>query len=90
MNVDHDLYRNFIDAELKAKASETSIKRHQTRYIAHLCYYLYQMFMSQPKAERSPAGGAEDDNQIDPTDDRNSQEINRVSRMLVRLIQMMH
>ncbi len=90
VNVDHELYRALIDSELKAKASEASIKRHQTRYIAHLCYYLYQMFTSLPATDRAAASSVADDNQVDPTDERNVQEVNRVGRMLVRLMQMMH
>ena len=64
------------------------IKRHQTRYLAHLCYYLYQMNLAQSRGGPRPATG--EDAPAEPTEQRNVQEINRVGTMLVRLMQMMH
>ena len=87
VNVDHELYRQFMAQELKGKPAESTIKRHRTRYIAHICYYLYQMFLSQQNP-RSVSGAA--DSPTEPTDERNIQEINRVAKMLVRLMPMMH
>lgn len=88
VNVDFDLYRAFMAAELKAKSSESAIKRHQTRYLAHLCYYLYQMYLAQSQGGPRPPTG--EDASAEPAEHRNVQEINRVGTMLVRLMQMMH
>jgi hypothetical protein len=88
VNVDFDLYRTFMAAELKAKASESAIKRHQTRYLAHLCYYLYQMYLAQSRGGPRPPTG--EDSPAESAEQRNVQEINRVGNMLVRLMQMMH
>jgi hypothetical protein len=88
VNVDFDLYRSFMAAEIKAKASESAIKRHQTRYLAHLCYYLYQMYLAQSRTGKRPPAG--EDAPSEPAEERNVQEVNRVGTMLVRLMQMMH
>jgi len=87
INVDHDLYRAFMDAKIKEKAAEATIKRHQTRYLAHLAYYLYQMYMAQQMLAKPSSG--EGENTV-ADDQRSVQEINRVARMLVRLMPMMH
>jgi hypothetical protein len=77
-----------MSQELKAKPAEATIKRHRTRYIAHVCYYLYQMFLAQQNPRSTTPAIPE--TPTEPSDERNIQEINRVSKMLVRLMPMMH
>jgi hypothetical protein len=82
INTDMDLLTTYRDSLLAKKLGETTIQQRINKYTAHVAFHLYQMYEKQKQAEKQPAGTTEARN-----DDQMRDEIQRVSRTLLKLME---
>ena len=68
-------------AALGTKLGETTIQQRINKYTAHVAFHLYQMYEKQKQSEKQP--GATDA----PNEDQMRDEIQRVSRTLLKLME---
>lgn len=82
INTDMDLLITYRDALLNKKHAETTIKQRINKYTAHVAFHLYQMYQKKKEAESQPDGPTGI-----PTEDQMRDEIQRVSRTLLKLME---
>ena len=82
INTDMDLLTTYRDSLLAKKLGETTIQQRINKYTAHVAFHLYQMYEKQKQTEKQPAGTTEA-----PTEDQMRDEIQRVSRTLLKLME---
>jgi hypothetical protein len=82
INTDMDLLTTYRDSLLAKKLGETTIQQRINKYTAHVAFHLYQMYENQKQAEKQPAGATDT-----PNDDQMPDEIQRVSRTLLKLME---
>lgn len=82
INTDMDLLTTYRDSLLARKLGETTIQQRINKYTAHVAFHLYQMYEKQRQAEKQPSGGTEA-----PNEDQMRDEIQRVSRTLLKLME---
>ena len=82
INQDMDLLTSYRDALLTKKHAETTIQQRINKYTTHVAFHLYQMYENQKQAQPGQ-GGASDI----PNEDQMRDEIQRVSRTLVKLME---
>jgi hypothetical protein len=82
INQDMDLLTTYRDALIGRKIAETTIQQRINRYTAHVAFHLYQMY--QKKKEIESKTGAETEA---PNEDQMRDEIQRVARTLLKLME---
>jgi hypothetical protein len=78
-----------MDGLVKKKADEQRMAEKKTKYISHIAYHLYQMYLHREDMQKTKATGTEDLNIHTPEDDEMQSEINRVASTLIRLMDVM-
>lgn len=81
INQDTDLLTTYRDSLVAKKLGETTIKQRVNKYTAHVAFHLYQMYEKKKRVDSEPGGAAEA-----PTDDQMRDEIQRVARTLIKLM----
>ncbi|MBK9126361.1 MAG: hypothetical protein IPM13_00970 [Phycisphaerales bacterium] len=82
INQDMDLLASYRDSLVSRKLAETTIKQRVNKYTAHVAFHLYQMF------EKKKQLAAQSDSASDgPNEDQMRDEIQRVAKTLVRLME---
>jgi len=66
------------------KADEKRTEEKKTKYISHIAYHLYQMYLHKDNVVKEKAKGAE---VVEPQDDAMQDEVNRVAATLIRLME---
>jgi len=82
INQDMDLLTSYRDLLLAKKHAETTIQQRINKYTAHIAFHLYQIYEKQ-KEVKSETGGATEA----PTEEQMRDEIKRVARTLLRLME---
>ncbi len=80
INQDMDLLASYRERLLAKKNAETTIQQRINKYTAHVAFHLYQMYQQSKDAEKQVAGDALNEDQM-------SDEITRVSRTLLKLME---
>ncbi len=82
INQDMDLLASYRDNLLSKKLAETTIKQRINKYTAHVAFHLYQMY------EKKKQLTAQGDGAVDgPNEDQMRDEIQRVAKTLLRLME---
>jgi hypothetical protein len=82
INQDMDLLCGYRETLIARKNVETTIQQRINKYTAHVAFHLYQMYRKKREMENTPNA------QVDaPTDDQMRDEILRVSRTLLKLME---
>ncbi len=81
INQDTDLLTTYRDALVAKKLAETTIKQRVNKYTTHIAFHLYQMYQKKRTVEAQPGGTADS-----PSDDQMRDEIQRVARTLIKLM----
>ena len=84
INTDMDLLTTYREALLAKKLVETTIKQRINKYTAHIAFHLYQMYETQKQPEKRSSSATEVLNE-----DQRRDEIQRVSRTLLKLMEVM-
>jgi len=80
INTDMDLLTTYRDSLIAKKNAETTIQQRINKYTTHVAFHLYQMYERTKKAEKDSA--------VEPlTEDQMRDEIQRVSRTLLKLME---
>lgn len=82
INQDMDLLASYRDSLVSKKLAETTIKQRINKYTAHVAFHLYQMY-EKKKQLAAQANGAADG----PNEDQMRDEIQRVAKTLLRLME---
>lgn len=82
INTDMDLLTTYRDSLIAKKLGETTIQQRINKYTAHIAFHLYQMYENQKALEKQPDATMEV-----PDDDQMRDEIRRVSRTLLKLME---
>jgi hypothetical protein len=80
INQDMDLLTTYRDSLIAKKIAETTIQQRINKYTAHVAFHLYQMYQRWKDPEAQAAGEALSEEQM-------SDEIKRVSRTLLKLME---
>lgn len=80
INQDMDLLTAYRDSLTAKKLAETTIQQRINKYTAHVAFHLYQMYQRSKDPDAQAAGDILSDEQM-------SEEIKRVSRTLVKLME---
>ncbi|HMQ15851.1 MAG TPA: hypothetical protein PKC49_07750, partial [Phycisphaerae bacterium] len=82
INQDMDLLASYRDSLLSKKLAETTIKQRINKYTAHVAFHLYQMYEKKKQLAAQGSGAAEG-----PNEDQMRDEIQRVAKTLLRLME---
>lgn len=82
INQDMDLMASYRESLVAKKLVESTIKQRVNRYTTHVAFHLYQMYEKKKQVEAQP-GGATDA----PTEEQMRDEIQRVAKTLLRLME---
>lgn len=82
INQDMDLLIKYRDTLLSKKNAETTIQQRINRYTTHIAFHLYQMYQKKRELESQSDGTLEP-----PTEDQMRDEIQRVARTLLKLME---
>jgi hypothetical protein len=82
INQDTDLLTSYRDALLAKKHAETTIQQRINKYTAHVAFHLYQMYLKRKDAESQPEAPGDA-----PTEEQMRDEIQRVARTLIKLME---
>jgi len=82
INQDMDLLTSYRDVLLAKKCAETTLQQRINRYTAHIGFHLYQVY--EGKREPEPQPGRAPDT---PSEEQMRDEINRVARTLLKLME---
>jgi hypothetical protein len=89
LNEDFDLLRRYMDNLVAKKADEQRTSEKKTKYISHVAYHLYQMYLAKSDIQKAKERHADDPNRHEPQDEEMQEEINRVASTLIRLMEVM-
>lgn len=89
INQDFGLLRKYMDGLVGKKADEHRMEEKKTKYISHVAYHLYQMYLHKVDVRNKKAAGTESEELREPQDDEMQFEINRVASTLIRLMEVM-
>jgi hypothetical protein len=82
INQDMDLLVSYRDFLLAKKYAEITIQQRINKYTAHVAFHLYQMYLKKKEGE------SKTDSEIEvPSDDQMRNEIQRVARTLLKLME---
>jgi len=82
INQDMDLLNSYRDSLIARKNAETTIQQRINRYTAHVAFHLYQMYQKKKQSGSETAASLEP-----PSDEQMRDEIQRVSRTLLKLME---
>lgn len=82
INQDMDLLNSYRDSLIARKNAETTIQQRITRYTTHIAFHLYQMYQKKKESESQTAAASEP-----PSDEQMRDEIQRVARTLLKLME---
>lgn len=82
INQDMDLLATYRDSLVAKKLAETTIKQRINKYTAHVAFHLYQMYEKKKQVEAQPDGNTEA-----PNEDQMRDEVQRVARTLLKLME---
>jgi hypothetical protein len=82
INQDMDLLNSYRDSLIARKNAETTIQQRINRYTAHVAFHLYQMYQKKKETASEPTGTVEP-----PTDEQMRDEIQRVARTILKLME---
>ena len=68
---------------------EQRMEEKKTKYISHVAYHLYQMYLHKDDVRKKKETGVESEELREPQDDEMQLEINRVASTLIRLMEVM-
>lgn len=89
INQDFGLLRNYMDSLLTKKADEQRMEEKKTKYISHVAYHLYQLYLHKDEVHKQAESGVLSDEIRDPNDEEMQLEVNRVASTLIRLMEVM-
>jgi hypothetical protein len=81
INQDMDLLASYREMLIAKKNAETTIQQRINKYTAHVAFHLYQMFQRKNNVKR------DDDESEGPSEEQMREEIQRVSRTLLKLME---
>lgn len=82
INQEMELLTSYRDTLIAKKNAETTIQQRINKYTAHVAFHLYQMYLKKKEIEAS--SGVEIEG---PTDEQMRDEIQRVARTLLKLME---
>ena len=82
INQDMDLLNSYRDSLISRKMAETTIQQRINRYTAHVAFHLYQMYRKKKETE-----SAAEESPEAPSDEQMRDEIQRVARTLLKLME---
>lgn len=82
INVDMDLLSTYKESLIAKKHAETTIQQRITKYTTHVAFHLYQMYLKKKETESNRESVTEP-----PTEEQMRDEIKRVSRTLLKLME---
>lgn len=82
VNQEMEILSVYREALIAKKHAETTIQQRINKYTAHVAFHLYQMYERTREAEKQGDDGPEP-----PTEDQMRDEIQRVSRTLIKLME---
>jgi hypothetical protein len=82
INTDMDLLTTYRDTLLAKRLGEVTIQQRINKYTAHIAFHLYQMYQKKREVDSKPGGAMEA-----PGEDQMRDEIQRVARTLVKLME---
>lgn len=86
INQDFGLLKNYMDSLVSKKADEQRAEERKTKYISHVAYHLYQMYLAKDDLRKKKEAHVDDTNLRLPEDDEMQNEVNRVASTLIRLM----
>ena len=89
INQDFGLLRTYMDNLVGKKADEQRMEEKKTKYISHIAYHLYQMYLHKDEVQKKKDSGPEFADLTAPQEDNMQLEINRVASTLIRLMEVM-
>lgn len=89
INKDFDLLDKYMKGLLDKKADEQRMEEKKTKYISHVAYHLYQMYLHKDDVRKKKEAGTESEELREPQDEEMQSEINRVASTLIRLMEVM-
>ena len=84
INQDMDLLASYRDSLLAKKHAESTIQQRINKYTAHVAFHLYQMYEKKKQMDTQPTESASTELL---TDEQMREEVQRVSRTLLKLMQ---
>lgn len=84
INQDLGLLKAYLDGQVAKKADEQRTEEKKTKYISHIAYHLYQMYLHKEKVLKQKAEGTQIS---EPKDEDMQDEVNRVAGTLIRLME---
>ena len=82
INQEMDLLASYREMLIAKKNAETTIQQRINKYTAHVAFHLYQMYLKKKEVESKPGGAGESQ-----TDEQMRDEIQRVARTLLKLME---
>jgi hypothetical protein len=82
VNQDMELLATYRESLIAKKQAETTIQQKINKYTAHIAFHLYQMYLKKKQVEEQPVAGIDP-----PNEDQMRDEIQRVSRTLIKLME---
>jgi len=89
INKDFHLLQTYMKGLLDKKADEQRMEEKKTKYISHVAYHLYQMYLHKDDLRKKKEAGTESEELREPQDEEMQLEINRVASTLLRLMEVM-
>lgn len=84
INQDLSLLKSYMDSLVAKKADEKRTEEKKTKYISHVAYHLYQMYLHKDQRAKEKLVNAD---VAEPRDEDMQQEINRVAGTLIKLME---
>ncbi len=89
INQDYGLLKKYIDNLITKKADEQRTEEKKTKYVSHVAYHLYQMYLNKEEIKQQKEKYPEQQDIHEPQDEEMQLEINRVAGTLIRLMEVM-
>ena len=87
INQDFGLLRRYIDGLVAKKADEGRTEEKKTKYISHVAYHLYQMYLAKEELKKKKDATSDEVDVRLPEDEEMQDEINRVASTLIKLME---
>jgi uncharacterized membrane protein YebE (DUF533 family) len=78
-----------VDGLVGKKADEQRMEEKKTKYVSHIAYHLYQMYLHKDEVQKKKDSSPEFADLTAPHEEDMQLEINRVASTLIRLMQVM-
>lgn len=87
INQDFGLLKKYMEGVVAKKADEQRTEEKKTKYISHIAYHLYQMYLAKDETRKKAEADPEQKDIRIPEDDDMQDEVNRVGSTLIRLME---